>query len=47
LAKKMHLRRKVNGALLNVFDKVKYNPGNSGYLEAKKSFISRTLSLSS
>lgn len=38
LAKKMQYRRKVNGAFLSIFNKIKYNPGNSGYLNSKESF---------
>jgi hypothetical protein len=36
--KKFYLRGKVNEALLGLYYKVRYFPGNSGYLESKNSF---------
>ena len=38
LAKKIFLRIKVNSMLLNLYKKIKFRPGNSGYLESKKKF---------
>jgi hypothetical protein len=45
LAKKMtvlYYKAKANKAFLDIFSKIKYNPGNSGYLTAHKSYIQTT-----
>jgi hypothetical protein len=38
--KKIYFRLKVNKVLLDLFGKVRYFPGNSGYLECKSNFES-------
>jgi hypothetical protein len=40
LSKKIFLRLKVNAVLLNLYKKIKFKPGNSGYLESKINFES-------